>query len=463
MLPIDFKTFATASMHRFDGRRIDKGAPLPDDLVSYLSEVWETLPESTKTHTQHTLPQSSLYDPSPSVSAWNPPTKLIAPGATAAPVATQHVSSSSPSTTPSPSTPFLSPSPFCSLQHIPHDLSHNLSTAAPSPSQLEPLNIGDNWPGVQYGASRKVEFLMENQPSRSLGGRHTATEQPARPHPYAPAGTSVTKPRLQGGQPQTTRMTRLRRTQTDVLLHSAQTTPSVASVRTTGGNVVRRSHTAPSLVASSHPSRTPQAARPLAYAGSATPSGRQPPLPAVLDRRFSAESVEGLPAAPNRARQPTPTPSMVQVQTPTPIPGSPRVYTPSAGYQVQTTPVHAAVPLPPSFDHHVPAQTASTTTTTVPVATIPQEFHVGTSRPLSPNSFMDFLRRIPTPSVPDLSDVDAFLDAILALQMPAPVVPEDNLPLPDAFRIWPPDHWSEYWLGSGHPTGWEDFVGFPAR
>ena len=76
---------------------------------------------------------------------------------------------------------------------------------------------------------------------------------------------------------------------------------------------------------------------------------------------------------------------------------------------------------------------------------------------------MDFLRTIPTPSVTDVLDVDAFLDAILALQTPAPVVPEDNLPLPDAFQTWPPGQLSDHWFGGGYPTGWEDFMGFPEQ
>lgn len=186
MVPKGFRTFAAACVDLLDDRAIDKRAPIPDALVSYLLGQWAALPESVKTQiegietareqqnkpaaisTQHTFPQSWLHDLSLSVSAWKRPAKLIVPGTTAASIASQHVSSSSPSTTPSPSTPFLSPSPFCSPRHIPHDLSHNISTVAPSPSQPEPLNIGDNWPGVQYGASRRVEFLMENQPSHSV-------------------------------------------------------------------------------------------------------------------------------------------------------------------------------------------------------------------------------------------------------------------------------------------------------
>ena len=298
------------------------------------------------------------------------------------------------------------------------------------------------------------------------------TKQPARTHPYAPADTSVATPRLHGGHPQTTRMMQVRRAQTVLLPHSRQSTSSVANVPPTRGNVVRRSHTAPSLGAASRTNLAPQASRPSVHAG-ATPSGRQRPLPAVLDRRFSVESVEGLPAASSRGRQPTPTPSspyvsvapyaspVVQVQTAMSIPGSPRVHTPSATvYQVQTTPAHESVPLHSIFDQHLPAQTTSTTTT-VPVATSSQDFDVGPSRPLSPNSFMDFLRTIPTPSVTDVLDVDAFLDAILALQTPAPVVPEDNWPLPDAFQTWSPGQLSEYWLNGGYPTGWEDFMGFP--
>ena len=293
------------------------------------------------------------------------------------------------------------------------------------------------------------------------------TKQPARTHPYAPADTSVATLRLHGGRPQTAQMTQLRRAHTVLFPHSTQSISSAANVPTRGGNVLRRSHTAPSLEASSRTQLAPQASKHLVHAGSATPSRRQPPLPAVLDRRFSTESVERLPAASSRGRQPTPTPSSPYVsvapasQTPMRIPASPQVHTPSAtGYQVQTTPVHEAVPLPSSFDQHLPAQTTSTTTT-VPVATSSQDFDVGPSRPLSPNSFMDFLRTIPTPSVTDVLDVDAFLDAILALQTPAPVVPEDNWPLPDAFQTWSPGQLSEYWLNGGYPTGWEDFMGFP--
>ena len=186
MFPKGFRTFVTALVHQLHGRETAEGALLSDPDASYLLELWETLPESTKAQceatedaheqqnnfaaitTQHILPQSSPHDPSPSGLAWKPPAKLVVLDATIVPAATQHVLSSSPSTTPSPSAPLLSPSPFCSPPPMRHNLPHNLSMATPSPSQPEPLNIGDNWDGVQYGASRKVEFLMENQPSHSV-------------------------------------------------------------------------------------------------------------------------------------------------------------------------------------------------------------------------------------------------------------------------------------------------------
>ncbi len=83
---------------------------------------------------------------------------------------------------------------------------------------------------------------------------------------------------------------------------------------------------------------------------------------------------------------------------------------------------------------------------------------------------MNLMRQIPTPPVPNVVDVDDFLDTILAPEFSAPhlpecgIRPEDNPPLPDAFQIWPPGHWSEDctgWLNGDYATGWEDFNGFP--
>ncbi len=177
MLPKGFVVFELMRREQVDDPLIIKGEPLPAALLSRFLEEWKVLPESMKTQCgaieealmqekkramtsmQHSLPQSSPHDPLPSV--------LITPVSATAPAATQHFSLASPSTPPSPSTPLLSPSPFYSSQPIPH-VPQNISAATLSPPQPEPLNVGDSWSGVQYGASPKVAFLMENQPSHSV-------------------------------------------------------------------------------------------------------------------------------------------------------------------------------------------------------------------------------------------------------------------------------------------------------
>ncbi|PIL23335.1 hypothetical protein GSI_14646 [Ganoderma sinense ZZ0214-1] len=461
-------------------RTNDSGVPLADASQSTLLEEWQRLPEKMKVECEkieaHIREKKraviSMQQSSPSPSTENIPAGSTIPDVAASPAATQHFSSPSPSTTPSPSTPLLSPSPFYSPQPA-HHYPQDLFTAPPTPSQPGPLNIGDNWPSVEYGASPKVAFLMENQPSLSSGGRQMATNHNAHPHPYAPAGTIVPVPHLHGGQARTAQIAPLRRTQTVVLAPAAQTTPSTASVPSPVGNL-RRFHTAPSLATSSNPTHVARVVKqPLVHAVPATPSGgHQPARPPVRDRSFSAESVEGLPLVPTGVRQPPPSPPYAsvapaspaaQVLAPTPILGSPRVYAHSVGHHVHTT---AADPLLLSIDQPLPAETDSTTAT-APVAPVPQELDLWSWQPLNTESdpLMKLLREIPTPP-PDMIDFDfaAYLDDIIGPQMPVPALPEDDCPLPDVFQIWTPGHWSEGLLSSSL-TGWNlnDFTGSPAQ
>ncbi|KAI1794456.1 hypothetical protein LXA43DRAFT_997290 [Ganoderma leucocontextum] len=486
-----FQIFALLRAKQVNDDATNKGVALPADLLLHIAREWDALPKDIKRQceaqallqekqpaiikAQRSLPQSLPHDPPPLVSKRTSPTRSNARTAVATPPATQQLSPSASSTTPSPSVPLSSPYPFCSSPPIPFVYQSSESAATPARSQPELLNTDDNRSSVRYGTRPEVAFLIENHASHT-GGRQTATKQGARPHPYDPTGVST--PRLHGSQTQHARKAPLRRAQTVLDMPSTQQTPYVLLP---GGNVVRRYNSVPSVVASSNTSNAHQVVTPI-NPGPVAPSGEQLPHTALFDLQSSVQVVGGIPAVPAGARQPGPSRSIttphvniaaraspvseVQVQTPAPILGDTSIYTPSTWPHVQTTPAHAAVPLPSTFDHFTPAQTDATIT--VPVAMAPPEYDATSPRPLSSQFLSGLGFRIPTP-VPDVVDVDAFLSAILSPQpstAPLPefgVLAEHGAVPPDPIQCWQPDLWSghasDWWTGH-HATGWEDLNGF---
>ena len=261
---------------------------------------------------------------------------------------------------------------------------------------------------------------------------------------------------------------------------AARTTPLVAGVPTPGADVVRRYNSVPSVVASSNSSYAAQVMTPSIrkHTPPVVRSGQQLRHPVSPECRPPVHTVERPPAVLAAAEQPAPstlyagvaphTAPVPQGQAFTPIvEEGTRVYTSAATHYDEVTPVEEVVQLPPNSDPSTPAQAPANPI--ISVATPFLEFGTGPAQPLWSPSVMELLREIPTP-VPDVVNIDAFLDAILAPQFLTAPCPEfewpteGNQPLPDALRIWPPGPLPEDitdWLDGGYTTGWEDFDGFP--